>query len=100
LGAAPIAPSAAPTAAPAPAAASAEPEPSGEAFDTFIGAPAAIAPEPNGAAQRDGAHGTGATSIGTQATGPVDRPEVVLLAGLLLAAGLGLFALRWVARRS
>jgi len=99
------APSSAPSAPPEPAATSTEPAPSGEAFDTFVGAPAAsagaaaIAPEPSGSAQRDGADRAANTSIGAETTTSVDRVAVMGLAALLLAGGLGLFALRWVGRR-
>jgi hypothetical protein len=103
LGAAQIAPSAQPTTAPAPAAAS--PVSSDESFDTFVGAPAAtagpaaIAPNSGGAEQREGFDATGSSATGEQATAPVDRVAVIVLAGLLLVAGVGLFMLRWAGRR-
>jgi len=96
------APTPAPTTAPAPVASAA---PSGEAFDTFVGAPAAssgaaaVAPEPNASVQRDGADRTAASPIDAQTASSADRLAVVVLAGLLLAAGLALFALRWAGRR-
>ncbi len=102
VGRAPLAPSE-PTTAPAPA--SAEPAPSAESPGTFVGAPAAsagaaaLAPQSFDAAQRDGADTTVAESIGEPGTAPTARLAVLVLAGLLLAAGLGLFALRWAGRR-
>jgi hypothetical protein len=103
VGGAPLAPSTEPTTAPAPA--SAEPAPSAESPGTFVGAPAAsagaaaLAPQSSDAAQRDGADTTVAESIGEPETAPTARLAVLVLAGLLLAAGLGLFALRWAGRR-
>lgn len=104
-GAALLAPSAEPTTAPAPAAASSEPASSGDAFDTFVGAPAAsagaaaIAPATVGSPQRDGTAASGAESIRAQSTVTSDRVELSILAGVLLAIGLVLFALRWTAHR-
>jgi hypothetical protein len=103
-GAALIAPSAAPTAAPEPVAASAEPARSADSLDTFVGTPvassgaAAIAPEAKDTPQRDGTQAR-SSAIDAQAAVPTDRSGVIVLAGLLLAAGLALFALRWAARR-
>jgi hypothetical protein len=108
LGAALIAPSAQATTAPAPAAAVASPEaqPSGDAFDTFVGAPAAtagpaaIAPNASGVERREGFDATGAAATSEPATVPIDRVAVIVLAGLLLVAGVGLFVLRWAGRHS
>jgi hypothetical protein len=97
LGAALTMPSAQATTAPAPAA---SPVSSDESFDTFVGAPtatagpAAITPNSGGAERREGFDATG-----EPATAPVDRVAVIVLAGLLLAGGVGLFVLRWAARR-
>jgi hypothetical protein len=94
---------AAPTVVTAPAAPSAEPAPSAEAFDTYVGAagasPAAgIARAPADSTQGRDAGRVSTTSIG-QDTASVDRVAAVTLAGLLFAAGLGLFVLRWAGRR-
>lgn len=97
-------PSAAPTNAAAPAAPSGAPEPSGEAFDTFIGSPepsvgaAGVAPQPEASAPSLGAQRAAAPSDAVSSE-PIDRLAAVALAGLVFAAGLGLFALRWAARR-
>ena len=98
------APSAAPTNAAAPGASDRAPLPSGEAFDTFAGTPqpsagaAAAVPQPQASAQTLGAQrDVPSSNVGTTAS--VDRMAVIALAALLLAAGLGLFALRWAGRR-
>lgn len=96
------APSPGPTDARAPLAPSGAPEPSGESFDTYVGAPAAsqgaaaIAPAPSLSSERQGADRTTVTSIPQPAS--LEHVATVLLAGLLLAAGIGLFVLRWAAR--
>jgi hypothetical protein len=93
----------APTAPPSEAPERAPAAPSAESFDTFVGAPTAsagaapVAPEPDASAQRDAR--LGANSI-EGPTPPSDtRLNVIIVAGLLLIAGLALFGLRWVARR-
>ncbi|MBI3748097.1 MAG: hypothetical protein HY262_04525 [Chloroflexi bacterium] len=97
------APSPATTDAPAPLAPSGAPEPSGESFDTYLGAPAAsqgaaaMAPASSDSGERQGADRTAGTSIAQPAS--FDHVATVLLAGLFLAAGIGLFVLRWAARR-
>jgi hypothetical protein len=99
------APSTAPTGAAATAAPAAEPAPTGEAFDTFVGAPAAsagaaaVAPARDTSPQRDGADATRTSSIDAQSAGSPDRLAVIALAGLLLVVGVSLFALRWLGRR-
>ena len=98
------APSGAPTGVPAPAAPSAESTPSGEAFDTYVGVPAAsagaagIAPAPDDSNERQGVDRTAATSLGQEASS-VDHVAAITLAGLLVATGVGLFVLRWAGRR-
>ena len=97
------APSPAPSVAPAPIAPSGAPEASGESLDTYVGAPAAsqgaaaIAAAPSASTGRQGADRTAVTSIVQPAS--VDGIATALVAGLLLAAGIGLFVLRWAGRR-
>jgi hypothetical protein len=98
--AAQLAPPAGSTTAPAPVAASpAADQPSGEAFDTFVGSPdaAAIAPGADASTQYQ-AGSTQAASTRLAALSE-DRNPLLAVAGLLLAAGVGLFVLRWAARR-
>jgi hypothetical protein len=96
-----------PTAEPSPAARAPQPtaeaEPSGEAFDTYSGtaveSPAAAALGPSSAApnERQGADRSATALDGQPAS--VDRFAATGLAGLLLLVGVGLFTLRWAARR-
>ena len=99
------APSAGPSAAAALVAPSAEPStlPSGPTYDTFVAGPAAsggaaaVAPESSTLERQGGDDATGAAP--TPAELPAERSGVIVLASLLLIVGLGLFALRWTARR-
>ena len=97
------APSQSPTTAAAPVQPGTEPAPSAESFDTFLAGPAAspgaaaIAPAPAASADREGAERTAAMSIGQESS--AEHVAVVALASLLLAAGIGLFLLRWAGRR-
>jgi hypothetical protein len=92
------APSAAPSEAAASPAAEALPAPSGETGTErleedrlFVGSETSpLAGEPDG---RDLSQPSLATD------GPFDRSAVMVVAGLLLVAGVGLFLLRWTARR-
>ncbi len=98
------APSPAPTNAAAPVQPGTEPAPSAESFDTFVAAPpaspgaAAIAPAPAASAAREGAERTAAMSIGQESSSAA-HVAAVTLASVLLAAGIGLFLLRWAGRR-
>lgn len=98
------APTAAPSRAAAPAPPSSAPAPSGEAFDTFAGAAgpsadaAGAASAPAGAGQGQGADRMATTSVGRDAAS-VDHLAAAAVAALLLAAGVGLFVLRWAGRR-
>ncbi len=98
-----VAPSVEPSTAPAPATPSPEAVSSGPTYDAFVAGPgassgaAAAAPESSSAKGREAYDLTG-TASGT-AELPVERSGLMVLAGLLLAVGLALFALRWTARR-
>jgi hypothetical protein len=103
FGAALVAPGAAPapSGAQAPTAASPEPGASDQAFDTFAGSDsnrgAVLPPESSPLAQHDSVE-AGRDASGSSGS-PLDRSGATVLAGLLLAAGASLFALRWAARR-
>jgi hypothetical protein len=97
--------SAPPSGGPERAAPSAEPVPSGEAFDTLVGGPSAslggagIVPAPNAATgQTSDSHRDAASSLAPESP-VVDRGQVVIVAGVLFLAGIGLFGLRWAGRR-
>jgi hypothetical protein len=87
------APAAGPSAAPAPAppalAPSPEALPSEPTYDTYGAGPVASGDAP----AADAAAASAPVEL------PAERPGVIVLAGLLLVVGLGLFALRWSARR-
>ncbi len=79
--------------------------PSSESFGTFVGAaPAAsagaaeVAPEPDASGPGDGRLRADA-SMNVRTTETDNRLNVIIVAGLLLSAGLALFGLRRVARR-
>jgi hypothetical protein len=73
-------------------------------FDTYVGAvgaspgPAGIARGPAETAPEPGGGRFSANSFG-QDTTSADHLAAISLAGLFLAAGIGLFALRWAGRR-
>jgi hypothetical protein len=80
--------------------------PTAESFNTFAGAaPAAsaraadVAPEPAASGPRDGRLSADA-SMDVRTAQPYTRLNVTIVAGLLLIAGLALFGLRRVARRT
>jgi len=59
---------------------------------------AGVAPAPDASAQPVGGGRFAASPIGQETT-PGDRLAVTVLAGLLVASGVGLFVLRWAGRR-
>jgi hypothetical protein len=104
VAAAPLAPSAGPTAAPAPAVAAPGPEALPESSsDVFAAGPlaskgaAAIAPDASTAERQDVSAATGSPALPAEEQG--QPSNLIIVAGLLLVAGLGLFGLRWAARR-
>ena len=60
-------------------------------------AAAAVAPDSSATELQDGHDAIGAASAPAEL--PAERSGVIVVAGLLLVVGLGLFALRWTARR-